>query len=234
MTVKSPYRIGAYPDGTQTTGEFIMTSSQGPRWGNFHNGYDLVGLPITSNWKNNADVDVRTGKYKYPQKMIYSTTPGVVYEAKKSGWNGGRGICIVIQSSTPGETDYFHHFMHLCKIADGIENGVKVDTGTLLGFEGSTGSSTGSHIHYEIRKGKPYLTPTSINSPDCVRLEEWTGIPNKEHQIYRTTDEAVIYVHPYGAYIQNNFYIPYVYTDGEWKKVIPKIYRNSKWNDCYK
>ena len=63
---------------------------------------------------------------------------------KKAGWCGGGGNCIVIKHNSTYQTVY----AHLSKFAKGIRNGVRVKQGQSIGFVGSTGKSTGPHLHY--------------------------------------------------------------------------------------
>ena len=65
---------------------------------------------------------------------------------KKVGWCGGGGNCIVIKHNSTYETVY----AHMSKFAIGIKKGVKVKQGNIIGYVGSTGKSTGPHLHYEV------------------------------------------------------------------------------------
>ena len=67
-----------------------------------------------------------------------------------TGWKGGYGNCIIIKHANDFETLYGH----LSRI--GVKEGQEVNTGDVIGKVGSTGHSTGAHLHYEVRKnGKP-------------------------------------------------------------------------------
>lgn len=73
-----------------------------------------------------------------------------------AGWSGGYGNCIRIQHNNNFETLYGH----LSKIK--VKVGQKIAVGDNIGLVGSTGHSTGSHLHYEVRKnGKP-INPTKF------------------------------------------------------------------------
>ena len=79
---------------------------------------------------------------------IMASGDGVI---KKAGWCGGGGNCIVIRHNSTYETVY----AHMSKFAQGIKNGVRVKQSQSIGYVGSTGKSTGPHLHYEvIIKGK--------------------------------------------------------------------------------
>lgn len=84
------------------------------------------------------------------QASIYAFTAGEVMYAKEgvtgSGF-GGYGIVVAIRDP---ETGHLHCYAHLDSVA--VKVGDKVKQGQQIGRQGSTGQSTGSHLHYEIRK----------------------------------------------------------------------------------
>ena len=65
---------------------------------------------------------------------------------KKAGWCGGGGNCVVIKHNSTYQTVY----AHMSKFAKGVRNGVRVRQGQTIGYVGSTGKSTGPHLHYEV------------------------------------------------------------------------------------
>ncbi len=74
---------------------------------------------------------------------IMASGSGVI---KKAGWCGGGGNCIVIKHNSSYQTIY----AHMSKFANGIRSGVRVKQGQTIGYVGSTGKSTGPHLHYEV------------------------------------------------------------------------------------
>lgn len=81
-----------------------------------------------------------------------------------SGWKSGYGNFVVIKHSNNYSTAYGH----LSKIKGGVRAGAKVDQGDVIGFVGSTGISTGPHLHYEVRLGNTLINPLSIKPvPDA-------------------------------------------------------------------
>ena len=74
---------------------------------------------------------------------------------KKAGWCGGGGNCVVIRHNTTYETIY----AHMSKFAKGIKKGVRVKQGQTIGYVGSTGLSTGPHLHYEVIKDGEKVNP---------------------------------------------------------------------------
>jgi murein DD-endopeptidase MepM/ murein hydrolase activator NlpD len=74
---------------------------------------------------------------------VHATAPGTVVEA---GWNGGYGNTVLVRHDGGFETRY----AHLSRISVQIDE--IVDAGTVLGKVGSTGRSTGPHLHYEVHR----------------------------------------------------------------------------------
>ena len=74
---------------------------------------------------------------------IMASGNGVI---QKAGWCGGGGNCVKIKHNSTYETVY----AHMSKFARGIKSGVRVKQGQIIGYVGSTGKSTGPHLHYEV------------------------------------------------------------------------------------
>jgi murein DD-endopeptidase MepM/ murein hydrolase activator NlpD len=74
---------------------------------------------------------------------IMASGDGII---KKAGWCGGGGNCVVIKHNSIYQTIY----AHMSKFARGIKSGVRVKQGQTIGYVGSTGKSTGPHLHYEV------------------------------------------------------------------------------------
>ncbi len=83
---------------------------------------------------------------------IYAAESGTVIEAA-GGWNGGYGNCVKIQHDDGNVTLYGHQ----SSIA--IEYGDYVVKGQLIGYVGSTGDSSGNHLHFEVRSNGTYPNP---------------------------------------------------------------------------
>jgi LysM repeat protein len=79
---------------------------------------------------------------------ILASADGTVIVSKSSGWNGGYGSYIVIKHSNGTQTLY----AHLSGVA--VSVGDEVTQGQVIGYMGSTGKSTGTHLHFEIRGAK--------------------------------------------------------------------------------
>lgn len=79
---------------------------------------------------------------------IMASAGGTVIRAKSTGWNGGYGKYIIITHPNGTQTLY----AHLNSIL--VEVGQRVVQGASIGYAGSTGNSTGPHLHFEIRGAK--------------------------------------------------------------------------------
>jgi LysM repeat protein len=79
---------------------------------------------------------------------ILASAPGNVIIARSSGWNGGYGNYIVVAHPNDTQTLY----SHLSSLA--VPAGKWVERGEIIGYMGSTGRSTGAHLHFEVRGAK--------------------------------------------------------------------------------
>ncbi len=135
----------------------------------------LMRTPISG-----ARLSSRFGKRKHPilgfTKMhkgvdfaaprgtpIYSAGDGVI---EKAGRFGGYGKYIRIRHNS----DYSTAYAHLYKFAKNIFPGKRVKQGTIIGFVGSTGRSTGPHLHYEIHFRGKAVNPRTVNLPKGIKL----------------------------------------------------------------
>ena len=95
---------------------------------------------------------------------------------KKAGWCGGGGNCVVIKHNSTYKTVY----AHMSKFASGIRSGVRVKQGQTIGFVGSTGKSTGPHLHYEV-----IVNGKKINS-QTLKLPSGKVLKGQERKIFET------------------------------------------------
>jgi murein DD-endopeptidase MepM/ murein hydrolase activator NlpD len=80
---------------------------------------------------------------------------------QKAGWCGGGGNCVKIRHNSTYETIY----AHMSKFARGIKKGVRVKQGQIIGYVGSTGKSTGPHLHYEVIVNKKKVNSQKLKLP---------------------------------------------------------------------
>ena len=108
--------------------------------------FGLRRHPLYGDLRSHSGVDL-AAPYGTP---VYAPSAGYVGSA---GWAGGYGLMIAIDHPGGMETRYGH----LSKVA--VAGGQYVEAGTLIGYVGSTGDSTGPHLHYEIRINGQAINP---------------------------------------------------------------------------
>ena len=96
---------------------------------------------------------------------IFAAGNGIV---EYVGRNGGYGKYIRIRHDSTYETAY----AHLNSYKKGIGNGVRVKQGDIIGYVGSTGRSTGPHLHYEIIVNGQQINPATLKLPSGRKLNE--------------------------------------------------------------
>ncbi len=102
--------------------------------------------PISGDVRLHSGVDLAA-----PQGTpVYAPTAGYVSAAT---WNGGYGLFIAIEHGGGMQTRYGH----LSRLA--VASGQYVAAGAVIGYVGSTGNSTGPHLHYEVRIGGQAVNP---------------------------------------------------------------------------
>lgn len=119
-----------------------------------HKGLDLVGLD---------------------DKTIYSTVTGTVEVVRHDTHpTGGMGLYVRIREEGTNRRFYFAHLSVAL-----VKDGQRVNAGDKIGVEGSTGNSTGSHLHYEVR--------SEPNNTKFLDVSKISGIPNRLG-VYRMPD----------------------------------------------
>jgi len=89
---------------------------------------------------------------------IMASGDGKIVRAR---WCGGGGNCVKIRHNSTYSTVY----AHMSKFASGIKEGVRVKQGRIIGFVGSTGMSTGPHLHYEVIKNGKKINSQTLKLP---------------------------------------------------------------------
>ncbi len=90
--------------------------------------------------------------------IIRASAAGIIQQI---GHDSTRGRYISIRHPNY----YISHYYHLSGVAKDIKTGIKVDQGQLIGYVGSTGLSTGPHLHYSMEKSGRYFNPLRLESP---------------------------------------------------------------------
>ena len=128
--------------------------------GIMRSGFGLRRHPILGYTKMHTGVD-----WAAPSGTpIYASGNGTV---EKVGWESGYGKYVRVRHKNGYETAYGH----MTAYARGINEGTRVRQGQVIGFVGSTGLSTGSHLHYEILVNGRFVDPMRIKLPRGRVLE---------------------------------------------------------------
>ena len=158
--------------------------------------FDIKGKSITKSLMktpiNGARLSSSFGMRKHPilgyNKMHrgtdFAAPSGTPIMASGSGtvtrarWCGGGGNCVKIKHNSTYETIY----AHMKAFAKGIKEGKKVKQGQIIGYVGSTGMSTGPHLHYEVVVNGKKVNSQKLKLPSGKILK---GIARKEFEIER-------------------------------------------------
>ncbi len=158
--------------------------------------YDIKGKSITKSLMktpiNGARLSSSYGMRKHPilgyNKMHrgtdFAAPSGTPIMASGSGtvtrarWCGGGGNCVKIKHNSTYETVY----AHMKAFAKGVKEGRKVKQGQIIGYVGSTGLSTGPHLHYEVIVNGKKVNSQRLKLPSGKILK---GEARKEFEIER-------------------------------------------------
>ena len=112
--------------------------------------------PVSGIYKLHGGIDIASaGIYG---KAIVAAADGVVVSA---GWNsGGFGNWVVINHGMSGGNQFATLYAHMCR-APIVSAGQSVKAGQTIGYVGSTGNSTGNHLHFEVRVNGNRVNPMS-------------------------------------------------------------------------
>ena len=113
---------------------------------------------------------------------IMASGTGVIVRAK---WCGGGGNCIKIKHNSTYSTIY----AHMKSFAKGMRPGKKVRQGEIIGYVGSTGMSTGPHLHYEVEVNGKKVNSQTLKLPSGKVLK---GEERKEFEINRIKTDVLI------------------------------------------
>lgn len=119
-------------------------------------------------------------RYRPHHGVDYAAPTGTPVEAAGSGrviyagWKGGYGKYIKIKHNNSYSTAYGH----LSRLKPGLRKGSRVKQGDVIGYVGSTGVSTGPHLHYEVWRGRNLVNPLGLKSSPVG------SIPEKEFALF--------------------------------------------------
>lgn len=143
-------------DGQSVRKALLRTPINGAR---LSSGYGKRKHPVLGYTKMHKGIDFAapTGT------PIYAAGDGVVERANRYG---GYGNYIRIRHTAEWDTAY----AHLSRFAKGIKAGTRVRQGDIIGYVGSTGRSTGPHLHYEVLKKNAHVNPINVRFPSGKQL----------------------------------------------------------------
>ncbi len=125
---------------------YLATPSGLPVEGTISSHYGNRQRPGSGNDEFHSGVDISTNL----GNSVRATADGIV---SFSGWNGASGNLVVLEHGFGFSTVYAHNKINTVKV------GQKVKEGEIIGYVGSTGSSTGPHVHYEVWKDGRNVNP---------------------------------------------------------------------------
>ncbi|MEC5218247.1 murein DD-endopeptidase MepM/ murein hydrolase activator NlpD [Actimicrobium sp. GrIS 1.19] len=122
-------------------------------------GFSMRVHPISGQWKQHKGVDFAAAV----GTPVRASADGVV---EFSGNQGGYGNVVVLKHWSNLSTAY----AHMSRFATGMHKGEKVSQGDVIGYVGTTGWSTGPHLHYEFRVNNAPRDPMSVDVPNAQPL----------------------------------------------------------------
>lgn len=145
------------PDGKSARQFLLRNPVPGAR---FSRGFGMMRHPILHIMRMHDGDD-----WAAPRGTpIMAVGNGVI---EKTGWSSGYGNLTIIRHANGYETRYAHQ----SAFAKGIAPGVRVHQGEIIGYVGSTGLSTGPHVHFEVRINGQPVDPMRIRLPSSHTLK---------------------------------------------------------------
>ena len=145
-------RVDYYDETGKSAKKFLLR--QPVPNGRFQSAFGMRRHPISRVYKLHGGVD-----WSAPRGTpILSAGNGTVTQAK---WAGGYGRQTIVRHANGYETSYSHQ----TAFAKGIRPGARVRQGQVIGYVGSTGYSTGPHLHYEVKVNGKRVDPMRIRLP---------------------------------------------------------------------
>lgn len=122
--------------------------------GNLRSRFGNRKHPVFGTYKLHTGIDLSAPR----GTPIYAAGDGVV---EKAQWFSGYGRYVALKHVNGYSTAYGH----MNRIADGMAPGVRVRQGQIIGYVGTTGVSTGNHLHFEIKINGRFVDPLSVKLP---------------------------------------------------------------------
>jgi murein DD-endopeptidase MepM/ murein hydrolase activator NlpD len=138
-------------DGSATKRAFLKSPL---KFANVTSRFGIRWHPVLQYVKAHEGVDFGAGI----GTPVWAIGDGVVTHA---GWAGACGIMVKLRHANGLETAY----CHLSRLGEGVRAGVHVAQKRVIGFVGTTGRSTGPHLHYAVKRGGHFINPLSLKFP---------------------------------------------------------------------
>lgn len=133
--------------------------------------------PVHGGYRPHLGVD-----YGAPQgSPVVAVAGGVVLSA---GWNGGSGRMVRLRHAN----GYESYYLHLSLFAKGIRPGARVDQGQVIGRVGSSGTATGPHLDYRLRRNGVFVNPLTEHR----RLPPGQPIPAAYREAFDIARDRVV------------------------------------------
>lgn len=126
---------------------YVSTPRGWPVDGRISSAFGRRNHPKSGDYQFHSGVDIAAD----PGKPVKATADGIV---SFSGWSGGSGNLVALEHGFGYSTYYAHNKMLVVKL------GQKVKRGDIIGYIGSTGNSTGPHVHYEVWRDSKPMNPS--------------------------------------------------------------------------
>jgi murein DD-endopeptidase MepM/ murein hydrolase activator NlpD len=148
-----------YYDPSGETGKRFLTRRPVKGGGRLSSRFGYRVHPIFKSRRMHSGVDLAAPA----GTPIYASGDGII---EKAQWVSGYGRYVEMKHVNGFETGYGH----MSRIAEGIKPGVRVRQGQIIGYVGSTGNSTGNHLHFEIKVNGRVVDPLSVKLPRDKQL----------------------------------------------------------------
>ena len=169
------------PNGRSIKHTLMKTPINGAR---MSSGFGKRRHPVLGYTKMHKGVDFAASR----GTPIFAAGDGVV---EKSGWFSSYGKYVRIRHNSKLKTAY----AHMSKIKSAVKPGKRVKQGQVIGYVGTTGRSTGPHLHYEVMVNGTQVNPRSVNLPtgedlSGTQLANFKATMNKMQRQYASKIDA--------------------------------------------
>lgn len=150
--------VDYYDEDGQSAKQFLLRKPIAA--GRFTSGFGMRRHPVLKTRRLHTGTD-----WAAPRgTTIFAAGDGII---QKAAWSGGYGKRVEIKHANGYVTTY----NHMTRFAPGIQAGQKIRQGTVIGYVGTTGLSTGNHLHYEVKVNGRFVNSLKIKVPQGRVLE---------------------------------------------------------------